>query len=312
MIATFFKQSKPIVILFLGIFFSLCYIIGLLLSPEISLSISFVGFIVLKFVLLIATFFLFEIRIKHFEIQTGHCYVILFYVLLFCMLFVDVYHDSEVYAFVLLSFGISRLLNLSNGRNVKNSIFESVFLITLASFFYKPTIVFLVLLLVATLVFTKSKWRYYVIPILSVSCVVVLTQVYFLYYFDKPADFAFFFPALRKEFNFFTDNISVYMLVFYLISSLIFLYQIYSVKQVRSLYHRQMAGFFLAFFLLVLSTLIFEDVSISDLWLMSLWPFCIYLGDFISRIKKNLWLQISFWGFVLLSFGIYILRILKF
>lgn len=311
MIAIFFKQSKPIVFLFLGIFFSLCYIIGLLLSPEISFSYSFIGFIVLKFVLLIATFFLFEIRIKNFEIQTGHSYVILFYVLLVCMLFLDIYYNSEVYAFVLLSFGISRLLNLSNGLEVKNSIFESVFLISLASFFYKPAIVFLVLLLVATLLFTKSKWRYFVIPILSVSCIVVLTQVYFLYHFEKPAGFAFFFPSLRKDLNFNTDDISIYMIVFYIISSLIFLYQIYSVKQVRSLYHRQMASLFLAFFLLALSTLIFEDASISNLWLMSLWPFCIYLGDFISRIKKNLWLKIVFWGFVVLSLGIYTLRVLN-
>jgi hypothetical protein len=290
---------------------SLLFFLSVGADSKISYEAEQLAYIFLKYLILLFAFIIFEVKIKFFQIQTGHSYVTLFFVLLSCFLIEDLIFSQELYAFTILSVAIIRLLNLSIGWNVKTSIFESVFLIGIASFFYKPAIVFLGLVLIATVVFTKSKWRYYVIPFLAIGCIITFTQVYFLYHYKAPAGFQVFLPSLRNDFSFFADDISVYMAVFYLISSFVFLYQIYSVKQIRSLYHRQMATFFLAFFGLALMTLIFEDSSVSDLWLMSLWPFCIYLGDFVSRIKKNLWLQVAFWGFTLISISLYFLSVFE-
>jgi hypothetical protein len=97
--------------------------------------------------------------------------------------------------------------------------------------------------------------------------------------------------------------------VFWLVGGVFFIYQIIRVKQIRSLYHRQMATFFSVLLGIAILSFYFESSTISGLWLLSLWPFCIYLGDFISRMKKKLWFQISFWLFVLIPISIYIMRI---
>ncbi len=309
MIATFFKQSKPIVFIILGILLSVLYFLEVGRAQDVEFSIESLGLIILKYLILISIFILFEVKVKFFEIQTGHSYVILFFVLLSSFIIEDILQDSEIFAFASLSVAMTRLFNLSINWSVRNSIFESVFLIVVASFFYKPVLVFLVLVFVVTIIFTKSKWRYYIIPIFAVGAVVLLTQVFYLYQFNKIADFQVFLPSFRRDFNILKNNISLYMAIFWMIAVLIFFYQIYSVKQVRSLYHRQMASVFLAFLFLALITMLFEGSTLSGLWLLSLWPFCIYLGDFVSRIKRNLWLQLVFWGFVLIPLIMYFSRL---
>jgi hypothetical protein len=309
MIAIFFKQSKPVVFLILGIALSLLYFFEVGLGQKISFSFQSLGLIALKYLILISTFVIFELKIKFFEIQTGHSYVTLFFVLLTSFLIKDIIVHSEIFAFAILSIATTRLLNLSTAWNVKNSIFESVFLIVTASFFFKPVLVFLILVLVFTLTFTKSRWRYYIIPILAIGTVVLLTQVFYLYYYEETAGYQVFLPALRSDFKFLENPVSMYMAGFWVVAALVFLYQIYSVKQVRSLYHRQMASVFLAFLFLAFASIFFEGSTVFSLWLMSLWPFCIYLGDFISRIKRNLWLQIAFWLFVVIPLAFYLARL---
>ncbi len=309
MIANFFKQSKPIVFIILGFVLSACYFIEIGINQQVGLSFESLGIIILKYLVLISTFILFEVKIKYFQIQTGHSYVILFFVLLTSFLLQDIRHNSEVFAFGFLSLATTRLLNLSTAWNVKNSIFESVALIVVASFFYRPVLVFLVLVFVFTVIFTKSRWRYYVIPVFGVATVVILTQVFYIQYYDEVAHLQDLLPSFRKDFSLLENEVSVYMAVFWATAVLVFFYQIYSVKQVRSLYHRQMASVFLTFLFLAIATMLFEGSTISGLWLLSLWPFCIYLGDFVSRIKRKLWLQIAFWLFVVISLVFYSIRL---
>jgi hypothetical protein len=71
-----------------------------------------------------------------------------------------------------------------------------------------------------------------------------------------------------------------------------------------------MASFFLTFLGVAFLSSLFTDSTLSGLWLMSLWPLCIYLGDFISRLRKRLWLQVWFFGFITVCTGIYLSEIL--
>jgi len=305
MIAIFFKQSKPIVFLILGIVLSILFWVETGANHQMIFSLESIGLIILKYLILISVFVIFELKIKFFEIQTGHSFVTLFFVLLFSFLIKDILSDNTLFSFFILSVGIIRLLNLCIGWNVKSSIFESVFLICVASIFYKPTLVFLILVLVVTIIFTKSRWRNFIIPVLSISSFVILVQLYHLIYSESVVGYQFFLPELNVNLQHLLNNDNISQGVFWMACTLIFLYQIYSVKLVRSLYHRQMASVFLAFLILAFISMFFNDSTISGLWFMSLWPFCIYLGDFVSRIKKNLWLQVVFWGFTIASLALY-------
>lgn len=308
MIAHFFKQSKPIVFILLGMVLSLVYFLDIGLRHNLSFSFGSLGVIVFKYALLLLAFIIFELSVKHFEIQKGHSYVSLFFVLLCIFLIPDIITNSEFYAFVILTIAVTRILNLAYAVKIKTSIFESVTLICVAGLFYKPVLVFLILVLIATLLFTNSHWRYFVIPLFAVSAVVILTQIFYLQLYNTPAGIKDLLPVWRTDIDVLKAPQFWSVGAFWVFSVFVVLFQIYSVKRIRSLYHRQMASFFLGFIFLALVSSVFQSSSLSGLWLMSLWPFCIYLGDFISRIKKNLWLQIGFWFFVLIPITIYIMR----
>jgi len=306
MIANFFKQSKPIVFLILGIILSLLFYLKIILSNKFSVNGENIPVILLNHIVLVLSFVLFELSIKHYEIQKGHSLMSLFFVLFTSFIVPGIGFSYELSGFLILSLGIIRLLSITKNIDTNLRFYEAVLLITIASLFYKPFILCLVLVLVASLLFSTPKWRYFIIPFLSISTVVIFVESYYLIIYDSVVGLHGFIPKIEYSIEEYYSKLNPILTIFWLISSLICLYQIFSVKRIRSLYHRNMASFFLIFLILALLSMGFESSTLSGLWLMSIWPLCIYLGDFISRIKKQLWLQIGFWFFVIGSISIYI------
>lgn len=309
MIANFFKQSKPIVFLILGIALSLLFYLKIILSNTFSVNSENIPVIVLNHIVLVVSFVLFELSIKHYEIQTGHSLVSLFFVLFSSLIVPNIGFSHELSGFLILSLGIIRLLSMTKNVEKNLRIYEAVLLITIAGLFYKPFILCLVLVLVASLLFSAPKWRYFIIPFLSISTVIIFVESYYLITYDSVVGLHFFIPKIEYSIEEYYSKLNPILTIFWLISCLTCIYQIFSVKRIRSLYHRNMASFFLIFLILALLSMGFKSSTLSGLWVMSIWPFCIYLGDFISRIKKRLWLQIGFWFFVLGPISIYFLTL---
>lgn len=311
MIADFFKQSKPIVFLILGIILSLFFYLKVFINQDFSLEGNQLITTIINHIILVLSFIGFELSIKHFEIQKGHSLVSLFFVIFTSIVLVGVDLSFELLGFLVLSLGVIRLLAVTESNESNLRIYEAVILITLASLFYKPFILCLSLVLVASLLFTRPHWRYFVIPLFSISTVVIFVESYFLLRYNTIVQLNFFIPEIEFSIEAFYLKMDPVLTLFWLISSLVCVYQIFSVKQVRSLYHRNLATFFLVFLGLALLSLILSDSTLSGLWLMSLWPLCIYLGDFISRIKKRLWLQVWFFGFIAACSAVYFLKLLS-
>lgn len=309
MVANFFKQSKPIVFLFLGIVLSLLFYTKVILNQDLIADGKQLAIILLNHVFLILIFILFELSIKQYEIQKGHSLVSLFFVLFSSIIVPDINFNYELLSFFILSLGIIRLLAITESVEKNLRIFEAVMLISIASLLYKPFILCLILVLAASLLFCRPQWRYFVIPFFSISTVVIFVQSYYLFRYDSVAELNFFIPKIEYSIEVYYSKLNPILTVFWLISSLVCVYQIFTVKRIRSLYHRNMANFFLIFLVLATLSVGFKSSTISGLWLMSIWPLCIYLGDFISRIKKRLWLQIAFWSFVTVPISIYILTL---
>lgn len=311
MIADFFKQSRPIVFLILGILLSLLFYTHVTLNLDTVTNWKGIGLVIFYYLILIVSFVLFELSIKQYEIQKEHSMVSLFFVLLISIIIPDIFEAYELFSFLLLSLGMLRILAFIEGVEKNLSLFEAVVLITSASLLYQPVILCLILILAASLLFSSPKWRYFVIPIFGVSTVVIFVQVFFLIQYNSVADLHFFIPKIENSLERYYSKLNPYLGVFWLISSLVCIYQIIRVKQVRSLYHRRMATFFLVFLGVAFLSFGFESSTLSGLWFLSLWPFCIYLGDFISRLKKRLWLQIFFWSYLTICLSLYGFRILQ-
>lgn len=309
MVANFFKQSKPIVFLILGIILSLLFYLKVILNREFVANTENIVVVFLNHIILVSTFILFELSIKRYEIQKGHSLVSLFFVLFTGLIAPGISFNYEFLGFLILSLGVVRLLAITESTEKNLRIYEAVLLITIASLFYKPFILCLLLVLVGSLLFCRPQWRYFVIPFFSISTVVIFVESYFLFRYDSVAELKVFIPKIEYSIEEYYSKLNPILTIFWLISSLICIYQIFSVKRIRSLYHRNMASFFLIFLVLAALSVGFKSSTISGLWVMSIWPLCIYLGDFISRIKKRLWLQIAFWSFVIVPISIYILSL---
>jgi len=305
MIADFFKQSKPIVFLVLGIILSLLFYSNTFFSQGMLSSLSEFALTIFNHVILILSFILFELSIKRYEIQKGHSLVSLFFVLLICLIIPEITGKTELYSFFILSLGVVRILQFIERPENNLYIFDAVILFTIASLLYKPALLCLILILTAILLFSRPRWNYFVVPILGVSTVIVFVQVYYLYQYDIIAQPNFFIPEIEFSIDEYYSKFNSLLFLFWLISSTICSYQIFRVRQIRSLYHRKMASFFLVFLALAFLSMGFKSSTLSGLWILSLWPLCIYLGDFISRLKKRLWLQVYLWGFIICALGIY-------
>jgi hypothetical protein len=309
MIADFFKQSKPIVFLFLGILLSLLYYTYFIVNKDLTLSLQQTGLIILNHFILVVTFILFELSIKHYEIQKGHSLASLFFVLFVGLIIPDITSYHELLSFLILSLGTIRIFASIEAEEKNLYIYEAVLLIAIASLFYKPAILYLILVLAAILLFSRSNWRYFVIPVFSISTLIIFVEFYFLLRYDTVARLDFFIPKIEYSLEVYRLRLNPTLITFWIVSCLVCIYQIYSVKRIRSLYHKKMATFFLIFLLLSVLSIGFKSSTLSGLWLMSIWPLCIYLGDFISRIKKRMWLYVWFLGFILTGTFLYVFRL---
>lgn len=301
MIAGFFKQSKPFVHILLGSLLSLYFMVEVIKNMPEDLGWSFIVLIALKYIFMMISYVLFNHFVSFFEIEKTHSFSALIWVLLSSFFMPEIVSSNIIFGFVILNFGVWRLLSVTKSDNIISCIFDATFLIVVSSLFFPPFGYFLLLILAATLIFITPKWKYFIVPIISVSAFVVLAEMYSLFSSEMALGYHFFLPKLTY-FSFGNYNkTSAITLIVWLVIAFLSVYQIILIKRKRSLYKKEMASFFLSFIVLAFIIFAISKASVSELWLLSLWPLSIYLGFFLSKVTHKLKLELLFWAFVILS-----------
>ena len=303
MITRFFKQSKPIVYVILGFLLSLFYVVKVIQLDIIALEWLDIILIVSKLLSLLICFSVFSWALKYFELQKYHSYGALFFVLFSSFFMPEILQTHLIFGLLFLEFGLVRLLAVVKTANPTLNIFEATLLIVISGLLYEPFMYLILLILVGVLIFLSPQWRFFVAPILAISAVVVLVQMYHLVWFDKVVYFDFFMPKPKLSFNFNFSNYTVLKALVWLPSELICIYEIIRVKQKKALYFKEMATFFLSFLGFSLIAFGLTNTTLSELWALSLWPLSIYIADFFSNLKSRLWREVMFWSFVVLAFA---------
>ena len=192
MIANFFDKTKPINFLVLSIIMAIVYIIGLVnfFAEDISLFTFLKKSTFLLLAILVIFFLNFIIR-KNF-LTENNTYAILFFILLLGF-FSNVFFNKDILiSNFLLWFAFRRIFNLRSIANTKEKIFDAAFWIGVASLFYNWSIVYLLLLYGAILIFRKRDWKNIFIPIVGFFTPVFLLFVYLLVKNDTDAIYQFF------------------------------------------------------------------------------------------------------------------------
>ena len=164
MIVGYFKNTKPINIVFLSLILSLLIFFSFFLTDTFIFSLENIG----KFFLLLLSFFLFNKISKPQIISSETDYGILFYVIISSILYVSFYDIKIILANLLLLLALQQLFELESSEvNEKKKLFNFGFLLALTNFFFPLMILFYVLCIVAVFVFNKINWRNFLIPIVG-------------------------------------------------------------------------------------------------------------------------------------------------
>jgi hypothetical protein len=294
MLADFFKQSKPIVFLVLGSLLSICFLFELRQVDDLSFNIETLGIYTLKFVALFGVFLVFNAVLKQFEVQKRHSLGNLYVTLFLCLCMPFLLKHQVVFALFFLSIGIYQSYHLLATNNTL-TMYQMVLFFFVASLFEQSFIYLTLMASVASVLFVTPHWRLYVMPFFSISTVVILVQAYALYRFNSPLGLDFFFQKWTFDFNILNTNTEILYLVFWGIVFLFFIFQFVKVIQKRAIFHKNNAKYFLNFLLLALASQILTIPRIETLWVLSIWPFSIYIADFIWQIKSKFWKEISLW-----------------
>ncbi|MCA0932895.1 DUF6427 family protein [Lutimonas saemankumensis] len=204
MIANFFSKTKPINFLLLSILVALIFIVAVINLNSEPLSFYLFAKNGLFLFFSILTLFIFNFIIRKNGLTEDNSLAILFYILMISY-FPDIFMNDGLFLsnFILL-FGFRRIYSLRSSIETKEKIFDSSFWIGIASLFYAWSVLFILIVYAGIVIFRKTDWRNFIIPLIGFITPVFLSYTYLLAFDDLER----FYKLWDFEFNL---DVSIYV-----------------------------------------------------------------------------------------------------
>ncbi len=184
MIANFFNKTKPINFLILAVLVFIIFLITLIKANSEPLSFYFFVKNGLFLFLAIVTVFVLNFIIRKNSLTEDNSYAILFFILL-TGFFPNAFLSNGIFVsnFILL-FAFRRIYSLRSSLETKEKIFDGAFWIGIGSLFYAGSLIYLVLVYAAIVIFRKIDWKNFMIPLIGVFTPIFLSYTYLLAFDD--------------------------------------------------------------------------------------------------------------------------------
>lgn len=300
MITTIFSKSKPInflmvfCILLLS-FFMLGFKFNENLSVNYGLGEKMTMFLGAYFSVLILHF----IVVKNGLSQQNN--IELLVVALFFLAVPQVFISLKLIVsnvFILLA--LRRMISIRSKKEIIKKLFDSGFLIGLASVFYFWSILFFPLIIISLLFFSESKAKYYFIPVLGLATLVIILSAISVIFYDDI--FSTFPQRIDYSFNYTVYNsfqligAIIILLSFGLWSSVFYLADI---KKKMRHYRPSYKIMFVAGVLASVIIIITPDKNGSEL-LFLFAPLSVVIMNYIEAITNN-WFKNTFLGLLIIG-----------
>lgn len=195
-----------------------------------------------------------------------------------------------------LLFAINRLLDIYRREETFSEVFDSGFLIALATLFYFPSIVFFGIILICLLLFHSFIWREWLISIIGFALPFLFLLIYY-YLIDMRTDLFSQniqnFTASKNQDSYSTIT-RIYIGLVVLILALALAANFTNVKGIKLKTKKSTA---LVFWYLALSfsaILAFTDFLQTDFALIAA-PFSMVFGNYLLNVKRGWWSESLFW-----------------
>ena len=184
MIANFFSKTKPINFLLLSIMVALIFVVAVIQVNSEPLSLYLFAKGGLFLFLSILTLFILNFIIRKNGLTEDNSLAILFYILMVSY-FPNIFGNDGLFLsnFILL-FAFRRIYSLRSSLETKEKIFDSSFWIGIASLFYVWSILFILIVYAGIVIFRKTDWRNFLIPLIGLVTPVFLSYTYLLAFDD--------------------------------------------------------------------------------------------------------------------------------
>lgn len=201
MIASFFKNSKPInfiIVLFLMLFL---FVFANVVFLKQSFSFAILGKQVFVFGISVFTVFLLNFIVVKNKLIEASSYHILLYVLLLALFPFVLVSTKILLANVFILLALRRIISMKSGIQVKKKLFDAAFWIGIATLFYFWSILFFLLIFVALFLFSDNRIKNWIVPFTGVSTVFILLITYQLFRFDSIEGLYSYLPRLNFDFS---------------------------------------------------------------------------------------------------------------
>lgn len=178
MITRFFSTSKPIHLVLVSIF-----VLGLFLAirlgyyPE-GISIANVVKEIVLFSITLLSIFVLSFVVNKNNLTKKTSFKILLFSLFLACIPETIQHGNIIISNVFILFAIRRIISLRSNLQIKKKLFDATFWIILASLFYFWSILFLVLVFAALILFSISQLNNWIIPFTTVVAVALIVVSY--------------------------------------------------------------------------------------------------------------------------------------
>ena len=286
MLSSFFGKTKPINYFVLSGFLLLVYLIRLYYSIQGDWSQIFLPLEVLAFGAILLAIFVMNEVVRTEKVTSFNSYAMLFFVLL-TICFSETLSDKDaIFANLFLVVAIWRLLAIRSMRNVKHKIFDSTFLIGLASLFFDWSLIYLILVLLVVNLYEGKVFKNWLVPLVALATlsIVVFTilllngnEAFFLEHYTFSLDL-FFKTSLTELFG--VKGV-VYLLLFVAIAIFVFARTRKAGGGKLVLLQVVFIAFALGVFLYLL------EVGNTTAILVTFFPAAIFLANFLEGIKRE-------------------------
>lgn len=184
MIANFFDKTKPINFLLLSVLVFIIFLLALFNRNSEPLNFFFFIKTGLFLILAVLTVFVINFIIRKNSLTEDNSYAILFYILM-SSYFPNCFLSEGIFmANFILLLAFRRIYSLRSSLQTKEKIFDGAFWIGIASLFYVWSLLYVILLYAAILIFRKTEWRNFLIPVIGLMTPIFLSYTYLLAFND--------------------------------------------------------------------------------------------------------------------------------
>jgi hypothetical protein len=307
MLANFFNKSKPAVVFVIAICLFVYFIIANLMFKFHEISWLFIVQVLGLFLCFVLFLIIFKFIINKNNLTQDNSYALLFTVFILATFYESLFATEIFYANVILLLSYRKIYSLRSGINTKLKLFDAAFWIGISTLVYSWSILYLLLIYFAMIIFKKVTFKNLMIPMVGIGIPIFII---FTYCFAVD-DLVWFNQLFVMEMNF--NYVSYNQFKLLIPISFLLTIVLWSIVSVTPKVASGGANFKKIWNLLILHLLIAAAViGISPIkngseMIFMVFPLTLIITNFIQKSESKNFKNLVFYLFLLISIGVYFL-----